>query len=308
MLGPDIVDAYRVVNHDAHDAAHLVPRGRTKKGTPVFLNRRYAEADLRILTGLVEPHFMAGFSGGRKCLCPGIASAETIRATHAPRFLEPCEARTGVLDGNPFHEELLEIAEIVGGADFVLNAVIDEQARLVRAFAGSLRPAHEAAVAYLEKLCVATLPAPVDIVLTSGAGHPLDQTLYQTMKSMVTPLEILKDGGTIVVTSGCALGVGSPEFVEVMEAFGDEETFTAKILAGGYFVDDQWQAEEYCKALRKAEIRIHTPGVDDATLRRYGMTPLRSAQAGLDAALAEHGPEARVAVIPKGPYVIPRLA
>jgi nickel-dependent lactate racemase len=306
MLGPRVVENYRVENHDGRDLAAHTFLGHSPRGVPIWIDRRYCAAELKITTGLIEPHFMAGFSGGRKLVCPGLAALETIKVWHGPEFLEHPNARSGCLAGNPVHEENTWIARRAG-CDFIVNAVIDAQRRLLHVVAGEMEAALLAGVQFVRPLVTDTLPAAADIVVTSSAGYPLDTTYYQSVKGMVTAAAVVKPGGTIILAAGMSEGIGSPEFRRIYDDHPTLDGFMQAILAKRYFQLDQWQLEEFAKARRRAQIVVVTDGLPAETLRRLFVEPAASVEAAVAAALARHGPDATIAVIPKGPYVLAEL-
>jgi nickel-dependent lactate racemase len=185
MLGPEVMaSGCRIENHHAREAQSHVDLGTTARGIPVKVEGRYVEANLKILTGLIEPHLMAGYSGGRKAICPGLCAAETVMAWHSPQMLDPEEARAGNLYQNPVHDEALAIADLAGGADFIVNVVMDEARQVTGLFAGDMREAHLAGMELAERQTKVTLDEPVDIAITTAAGYPLDLTFYQGVKGM----------------------------------------------------------------------------------------------------------------------------
>lgn len=317
MFGPDVVARYRIVDHDSRDPSQLAAlERRTSSGTQVWLNRLYLEADLRVLTGLVEPHFMAGYSGGRKAICPGLADLRTIQKFHGPGFLENPRATSGILEGNPCHREACEVAQ-AAGAEFTINVALDLQRRLVSVFAGTLDAAFQAAVDKVDSYCRARLSEPADIVVTSGGGYPLDKTFYQTVKGMVGALPAVRPGGVILIASACSEGIGNREYAELMFRYhGRHEQFLRDILARQDVQQDQWEFEEQCKVLARVGVEglvVCTDGIEESVLRRLSVTPAtalcrevdpqRQLQGALDEFLRRR-PGARVAVIPDGPYVI----
>lgn len=304
ILGPDIVRNYRIVNHCAREPEHMISLGTTSRGTPILLNRTYMQADLRITTALIEPHLMAGYSGGRKAICPGIAGLDTVKIMHGPRILEHPSAREGVMKGNPFHEEVIEMAR-KARVDFILNVTLNEQRQITGVFAGDLEAAHEAGVAWVENQVKATLSEPVDIVVTTSAGYPLDLTFYQAIKGMTAVLPIVKQGGTMILAAQCAEGIGSPEFTQLIRTTKSPEAFMEQVWKPDFFVVDQWQLEEECKALRKAEVYFYTDGgIPPEEVGDLLVKPARSVEWAVQEALRKHGPEAKIAVIPEGPYVL----
>lgn len=305
MLGPDVMArGCRIENHAARDAASHVDLGVSARGIPVRMDRRYVEADLKILTGLIEPHLMAGYSGGRKALCPGLCAAETVMAWHSPAMLDPAEACAGNLWRNPVHEEALAIADLAGGADFIVNCVLDEERRITGVYCGDMRAAHLAGMAQAERQTKVTIPEPVDIVVTSSAGYPLDLTFYQGVKGMVAALPILKPGGTLILAQENAEGIGGPEFTEFILKTPCLEGFMKAALRGEVCEIDQWQLQEMQKVTCRARILNYSGCLAPEVQRDLFVEPIPSVEAGIELALQQHGPDATIAVIPEGPYVL----
>jgi nickel-dependent lactate racemase len=281
--------------------------GESPNGVPIWIDRRYVEADLKITTGLIEPHFMAGFSGGRKLICPGIAGIDTIRAWHSPQFLEHPKAASGFLEGNPVHAENTWIAQHTG-CDFIVNVVIDDQRRPLKFVAGDMITAFQEGVDFVRDLVTDTVPQEVDVVVTSSAGYPLDTTFYQSVKGMVGAAAIVKTGGTIVIAASMSEGIGSPEFQEIFDDHPTLDGFLDHILNRGYFKMDQWQLEELAKARKKAQIKVVTDGLTPETINRLYVDSSPSVESAVAECLQEYGSEASIAVIPKGPYVMATVA
>ncbi len=234
MLGKNLVESYRVENHLAKDLKSHTYLGETPREIPVWIDSRWCEADLKIGVGLIEPHFMAGWSGGRKLVCPGLAARETICAWHSPRFLEHPNATIGMLDRNPVHEENTWIAKRAG-LDFIVNVVLDHHRHIQHVVAGDMELAWQTGVQFAEKWLTATIPEPVDIVVTSGAGYPLDTTFYQSIKGVVAAAEIVKPGGTIICAAGMREGLGSKAFVQCFADHPTIDHFMDAILSKKYF-------------------------------------------------------------------------
>jgi nickel-dependent lactate racemase len=303
---PWVLEHVRVENHFARNVADLVDLGRTPtRNTPVTINRLFMEADLRIATGLVEPHFMAGWSGGRKVVAPGVAGHETIRTFHSARFMEDPLAIQCNLVGNPLHEEQLQIVRMIGEI-YALNTVLDEDRDLVCVTFGEIIGSHLAAVEFIQDATQVRVGRKFKTVVTSSAGYPLDKTYYQTVKGMVTPLDILEPGGTLIVASRCSEGFGSREFRDAqtrLVALGPERflaTLTAKSLAEV----DEWQTEMQMKSMRVGRIQLYTEGLDAEEQRITGVEIVPSLDRAIAESVARHGDPA-VAIIPEGPYVIP---
>lgn len=303
MVGRSIVEAYRIENHDGRDLAQHAYLGDTPRGVPVWIDRRYVEADLKITTGLIEPHFMAGFSGGRKLICPGLAAWETVKAWHSPDFLEHPNARAGRLEGNPVHEENTWIGRRAG-CDFIVNTVLDAQRQILALVAGDMEAALYEGVDFVSRLLTDTVAEPVDIVVTTSAGYPLDTTFYQSVKGMVGAMEIVKPGGTIILAASMAEGIGSPEFQQLFAENPSLDVFMERILSKQYCVLDQWQLEELAKVRRKANVKVVTQGLPPETVNRLFVESAPSVETAVADCLKQYGPEATIAVIPKGPYVL----
>jgi nickel-dependent lactate racemase len=303
---PWVLDTVAVVNHVARDDAAHVDLGTTARhGVPVKLDRRLVEADLRIATGLVEPHFMAGYSGGRKVIAPGVAHRDTITTFHSARFMEHPAAANGVLDGNPLHETQLEIVEMLGGA-LALNTVIDEERRLSFVNFGEIRTSHLAAVEHIRGFAEVPVNQTFQTVVTSAAGYPLDKTYYQTVKGMVAPMAIMAAGADLIIASACSEGMGSAEFVAAQRRLvaGGPERFLEEIGARRFAEIDEWQTEMQLKPMRLGTIRLYSDGLGPAERPLTGVEVIPSVAAAVAASVARTG-DPRVAVIPEGPYVVP---
>ncbi len=304
---PWVLENVRVENHFALNDEDHVDLGITEgRGVPIKIDRRFMDAELKIATGLVEPHFMAGFSGGRKVVAPGIAHHETIRTFHSARFMEDPAAKECNLKGNPLHEEQLEIVRRIGEI-YALNTVIDDKRNLVFCSFGEIIESHMAAVEYVRGYTEIPVGRKFKTVVTSSAGYPLDQTYYQTVKGMVTPLDILEDGGTLIVASNCAEGIGSDHFRAAQEklvAIGPD-AFLDTLLAKDFADVDEWQTEMQLKPMRVGDIQLFSENLSEADFAVTGVTPITDLGHAIAASIQKHG-DAAVAVIPEGPYVVPK--
>ena len=250
LLGhEEILNMARVVNHDARNNDDHIKLGLTSRQTPVLIDRRFVQADLRIVTGLVEPHFMAGYSGGRKVVAPGLAHHRTIRRFHAAAFLEHPNAANCVLDGNPLHEDQMEILDMVGQI-LAVNTVVDERRRLSFINFGEVRQSHGQAVEFVRRHAEIHLAEQYDAVITSSAGDPLDKTYYQTVKGMVGAMRILKPGGRILIVSRCEEGLGSKEYAVAQQRLVEwgPDRFIREIKKKNLAAIDEWQTEMQCRA------------------------------------------------------------
>jgi len=297
-----IAHDYRVVSHNARSLDSLVCIGDTETGTPIWLNRMYVDADLKIVTGLIEPHFMAGFSGGRKGVCPGVAGAETIRAFHSAELMDHPESDTAKLAANPVHVMSEEIAE-KAGINFLVNVTVDRERRVTGVFAGDWKEAFRAGAEHARQSLTRTYSEPADLVITSAGGWPLDATFYQSVKGMYAGAALARKGGSVLVIAGCDEGMGSPEYAGLMSDALSREDFALSIRAPGQFTIDQWQVQKHHQAARRARILLHTPGLKDEPLADHVVEPVSDPQAVVDQYLRT-ATRPRIVVMPEGPYVI----
>lgn len=302
---PWVLETVRVENHYARNDADHVDLGRTPRGTPVKLDRRFVDADLKIATGLVEPHFMAGYSGGRKVIAPGVAHRDTITTFHSARFMSHPQADNCVLEGNPLHEEQLEIVRMLGRV-LSVNTVIDEHRRLSFVNYGEIIEGHLEAVAVTRQYARVLVPRRFSTVVTSAAGYPLDKTYYQTVKGMVGPVDILEPGGNLVVLSECSEGLGSEEYAEAQQRLIGlgPEGFYADISRKQFADIDEWQTQMQLKPMKAGTVHLYSGGLPASDRALTGVNLIDSVEQTLRRCVEESGDEA-VAVIPEGPYVVP---
>jgi nickel-dependent lactate racemase len=307
MVGEEIAANYRIENHHGKIREEHTYLGTTPNGVPAWIDTRYLEADLKITTGLIEPHLMAGYSGGRKVICPGIAALETVKVWHGPRFLEHPKADSGIVEGNPVHEENTRIA-LMAGCDFIVNVCIDGKRQVTWLGAGHMIQAWQKGVEFCETVVKAGVKEPLDVVVTSCAGYPLDTTWYQAVKGLSGALPIVKKGGTIVIAASLTEGLGGAEFQQLLKT----SNYMQRFQPGGRRAPmaetcemDEWQLVMMAKVLEHCKVKVVTDGLPDETLRKCLVEPAPSVEQAVKASLAEYGPNARLAVIPKGPYVLP---
>lgn len=308
LIGDDwVMNTVQVSNHFARNDEDHVDLGTTARGTRVKLDRRFVEADLRIATGLVEPHFMAGWSGGRKVIAPGIAHRETITTFHNARFMAHPRAANCVLDGNPLHEEQLAIVKMLGEV-YALNTVIDEHRQLSFVNFGEVVASHMQAVEHCRQYAVVPVARRFKTVLTSAAGYPLDKTYYQTVKGMVGPLEVLEPGGSLVIASDCSEGMGSSEYVDAQRRLIDlgMDGFLADIGRKSHADIDEWQTQMQVKPMQVGAVHLYTKGLDAAQRALTGVNCADSVEAAVRDSVAR-AKDKSIAVIPEGPYVVPVL-
>jgi nickel-dependent lactate racemase len=304
IVGPEIAERYRVVSHDARVLAEHRSLGVTSRGTPVYIDERFVAADLHITLGFIEQHLMLGFSGGRKLIAPGLAAQQTIKRIHAPRFMREPLATEGSIEGNPLHAELLEIARMARH-DFAVDVTLTHDRGISGVFAGEPIKAHAAGVKFVETTCLERLPEPVDAVITSAAGYPLDLTFYQTVKGVTAAQHVVKPGGRILIVSQCAEGMGSPEFARNVAGMRDFKSFLDQIRESPVEVD-QWQLEKLALTGQKFELFFFTPGITSSQLGFLGNWAYKDLDEAVAAVLEGLPAGARVALIPDGPYTFAR--
>lgn len=307
MLTREVVANYRVLNHEPENPEALVQVGTTADGTPALLNRHIVEADLRIITGFIEPHFFAGFSGGVKGIMPGCAGLETVMSNHGAKNIGDPQATFGVTEGNPLWEELRDIA-LKTGPSFLLNVTLNEQRDITNVFAGDIIEAHKTGCVFVKKSAMQPVERPFDIVVTTNSGYPLDLNLYQGVKGMSAGARVLKEGGTLILAAECREGVpdGSP-LDDLLRSAGSIEEILAMLSTPGFVRPEQWQAQIQALVQRRAEVLVCCE-LDDATLRACHLAPCADINAEVAKRLAKLGADARVAVLPQGPLTIPYLA
>ena len=307
MLTPEVVRNYRVINHEPENPDALVQVGVTGDGTPALLNKHALAADLRIVTGFIEPHFFAGFSGGPKGIMPGVAGLKTVMSNHGARNLNSPRAAFGVTEGNPLWEELRDIA-LRAGPSFLINVTLNEQKQITNVFAGDLIQAHKAGTLFVREAAMQKVKAPFEIVVTTNTGYPLDMNLYQGVKGMSAAARIVTEGGTIILACECSEGIpdGSP-IDQLFKLAKSPEELLAMISTPGFSRPEQWQAQIQTLIQRKARVLVHS-SIDPATLRRAHLEPCADIGQTVLELLAHYGPAARVAVLPQGPLTIPYLS
>jgi len=306
VIGSEAVfKSVRAANHFARDRAAHVDLGRTPSGIPILVDRRFVEADLRIVVGLVEPHFMAGYSGGRKLVIPGVAHRDTILKLHAGVILDHAKAANTIVEGNPLHQEQLHMVGAVGEI-LALNVVIDDERRIGFVNFGAIEQSHLEAVAFMRPYGEVPLPRRFKTVVTTSAGYPLDKTYYQTIKGMVGVIDIVEPGGTIIIASECSEGMGSPEFVEAQRVLCrvGPERFMADIIGRNHARIDEWQTQMLVKALRVGKVQLYTTGLRPSDLADICVEPVLSVEKAVRESAKAHR-DNDVAVVPEGPYVIP---
>jgi nickel-dependent lactate racemase len=305
MLGDAIVDRYTILQHDSTDEDQMVYLGQTAQDHAIWLNKRYVQADVKILTGFIEPHIFAGYSGGPKAVLPSVAGAEIIMDNHSGQMLSNPKATWGVTHGNPIWEEMLEVARMTE-PDFLFNVTLNRDKQITGVFCGALEPAHEAGVAFVRESAMAPVDEPFDVALTTNSGYPLDINLYQTDKGLSAAAQVVREGGAILTASECWDGI--PEhgnYKNLLAGASSPQELLDQVMAPGYREMDQWQAFLHARLCLHADIHIFADGLSDEQIRLGMLTPSRDIEATLRALVARYGP--RLCVMPEGPMTIPYL-
>ncbi len=301
LLGTRIVEGYRVVNHDPDSVVNI---GTTTRGTPVDINPLVIDADFRISTGFIEPHFFAGFSGGRKSIAPGVFGLNSAYVNHGYRMVaDPC-ARAGVLLGNPIHEDMVEQARMAQ-LDFIVNVLLNDDKQITHVFAGDMEAAHEAGCATALQIVGARVPHRVDIAITTNSGAPLDLDLYQTVKGMENASRVTRDGGVVISASSCECGAGPQAFIDLHQSCGGPVEVLQKIRREEP-VGVQWQNQILARIQMRNQLMLRSTLADDL-VRCMGIEPVNDLDTAVDRAISLFGRDAEIAVIPQGPLVLPLI-
>jgi len=305
MLGADIVKNYRILQHNADDRNMLVHLGRTSFGHEIWVNRIFMEAKVKVLTGFIEPHFFAGFSGGPKAVMPGVSGSETISGNHSAKMIDNPDATWGVTDTNPVYQEMAEVADIVS-PEFIVNVTLNSSREITGIFTGQWREAHRAGCAFVRQSAMCPVDSPYDVVVTSNAGFPLDANLYQAVKGLSVAARIVRHGGTIIIAAACTEGITNHEnFYRLLRSQTSPEKLLSMILGFPETQRDQWQVQILANVLKKADVRIHSLLPEEA-VRACHMRPVKDIALLLNE-MREKTPKCRIAVLPEGPETIPYI-
>lgn len=307
MLTPEIVRHYRVINHEPENRAALVQLGTTRDGTPALINKEVVEAQVRIITGFIEPHFFAGFSGGIKGIMPGTAGLQTVMSNHGAKNIGDPNATFGITDGNPLWEELRDIALRVGPS-FLLNVTLNEERQVTGVFAGDILRAHKVGTEFVRRSAMQKVEKPFDVVVTTNSGYPLDLNLYQGVKGMSAGARVIKPGGTLILACECSEGVpANSPLDKLLRSAASSEEILAMLASPGFVRAEQWQAQIQALVQRKAKVLVYSSLSDDV-IRAAHLEPCHDISAAVSGALTSAGPESTLAVLPQGPLTIPYLA
>ena len=308
MLGSEIARGYRVVNHSAFDRDGLTHAGDTADGIPIWLNRHWTESDFKIATGFVEPHFFAGFSGGPKMVAPGLAGFDTVMRLHSAPLIGHPNSVWGVVDGNPIHDAIRQIARQTG-VDFSVDVTINRDHKLTSAYAGELFAVHRAACHVAKRTAMQPVSKRFDVVITTNGGYPLDLNLYQAVKGMSAGAQVVKDGGTIICAAECSDGIPDHgEYKEILASRRSPRELLDMIDSPGYDRHDQWQVQLQAQIQLKARVLLKSSYLDAEQVRAAHLEPVDDLQSAVHESLELHGEDAKVCVLPQGPQTIPYVA
>lgn len=305
LLGEEIGRRYRVVQHDCDDPAQLTFAGLLGTGEPLYLCRAYASASVRILTGLIEPHFFAGFSGGPKAVLPGLAGRDNIARAHAPDILSHPQATWGVTSGNPVYELMLEAARL-SRVDFLLNVSVNQAREITGVFAGDLALAHQLGCEFVGAQCRRRVEDYFDIVLTTNGGYPLDQNLYQAVKGMSAASRVVREGGAIIVAAECRDGLPAHgNYGRILKMRKTPEELLELIQTPGFALTDQWQVQIQAQVQKRARVYVKSDCLTDEEILGAHLMPCHCIEETLAGLVSEFGPDATICVLPQGPETVP---
>lgn len=307
MLGERIVREYRIVNHDAHDPATLALAGQSPMGYPIHFARDYVEADRRIILGFIEPHFMAGFSGGYKAVMPGLAGIDAIMQYHGAAVIGDPRSTWGELEDNPTQRHVRAGGSLLP-IDFCINVTLNTRREITRCFCGETMAAHRAGCEFSKATAMVACPHDFPVVVTTNSGYPLDQNLYQSVKGMCAAARIVRPGGLILIAARCNDGFPAHgNFRSLLFESKSPRELLDRIMSPGFSTFDQWQVQLLAMVQLKARIGVHCE-MPPEDLRRAHLDPVPDLRVALETELARVGRDAPVAVLPEGPLTIPYLA
>jgi nickel-dependent lactate racemase len=305
MLGTAVVQNYRIINHTAHDKSTLTHLGRTSFGAEVWLCTEYLKAEVKILTGFIEPHFFAGFSGGPKMILPGVAGIETVLHAHGAKMVGSPKSTWGITYGNPIHDEIREGATMAGST-FSLNVTLNKDHAITNVFAGEVFESHRQGCEFVRRTAMRAVPELFDIVITTNSGYPLDQNLYQAVKGMSAAALVVKKGGAIIAAAECADGLPAHgNFKDIFKLAPDPHKLLELINSPDFTMFDQWENQVLCQILMKARVFLKSSYLSPEEVRRAMLEPIESIEATVEQLKREYGQQARICVLPQGPQTVP---
>jgi nickel-dependent lactate racemase len=305
MLGDALVDGYRIVQNNAFDVSTQVHLGTSSRGHDIWLNRELVECDVKILTGFIEPHFFAGFSGGGKAVMPGMAGQQTVLGNHDAGMIGDPQATWGVTWGNPIWEEIREVSLKVAPT-FLVNVTLNREKRITGVFAGDLDAAHAAGCAFVKETAMVPVPRFFDVVITTNSGYPLDLNLYQSVKGMSAATQVVREGGAIIVAADCWDGIPDHGlYGQLLREADSPQTLLDTVCAPGFLKQDQWQAQIQAQIQLKSDVYVRTDNLSVEQIETALLQPSLRIEDTVKELLGENGSEASICVLPEGPQTIP---
>jgi nickel-dependent lactate racemase len=307
ILGEDIVQRYQIVQNDAFDESTQVRVGTTRRGNAAWLNRQLMDCNLKILTGFIEPHLFAGFSGGGKSIMPGMAGLRTVLSHHGARMIAHLRTTWGVTDGNLFYEEIMEIARMAGNT-FLVNVSLNKHQQITGVFAGDLKAAHAAGCDFVGESAMAPVDHAFDIVLTTNSGYPLDQNLYQSIKGVSAAGLIVRQGGAVLLAAECRDGVPEHgQYARLLRESRSPQQVLEQILQEGFARHDQWQVQAQAQVQLKADVFVYSHNLKSQQVAEAQLKPVASLEDSMRMLAERYGPHARICILPEGPQSVPYL-
>lgn len=307
MLGENIVQRYHIEQNQSDTPSTQVHLGTSSFGHDIWINRVYMEADVKILTGFIEPHFFAGFSGGGKAVMPGMAGQQTVFGNHDAGMIANPNATWGVTQGNPIFEEAREVA-LRTGPTLLLNVTLNKDKHMTGVFAGELQSAHDAGINFVRQSSMVPVPEPCDIVITTNSGYPLDMNLYQSVKGMSAAEQIVRPGGSIIIAAECSEGIPDHGLYGQMlrDATSPAQLFDT-ILRSSTTHQDQWQVQIQARIQQKADVYVYTDHLTERQIHDALLLPCANIAETVELLRQKYGRDARIGVLPDGPQTIPYL-
>jgi len=307
MLGDWIVDNFRIVQNDAFDQLTQIYLGITKFGHEIWLNRELLECDIKILSGLIEPHFFAGFSGGAKAIMPGMAGLNTIFGNHSAKMIAHPKATWLVTEGNPIFEEISEIVDKVENL-FLLNVTLNKNKEITGVFSGEVREAHTRGCNFVKERAMVPVQSPFDIVITTNSGYPLDINLYQSVKGMSSAAKVVKRGGAIVMAAECQDGIPDHGlYGNLLRSNATPGDLLESIMSSPEVKQDQWQAQIQALIQQKADVYVYSDGLTEDQIRSALLKPVKNIEVGVEFLVNKLGPDAKIGILLEGPQTVPYI-
>jgi len=303
LVGVEIADEYSVYSHNSDEYDSMVYLGRTSHGTEIYVNKSVVNADLVIGVGLIEPHFFAGYSGGRKLILPGVSATKTVYQNHGYKMLTHPKADYGYLEGNPVHEDMVEASKLVKNYKFIIHVLLDKEKKVFSVVSGDPYSAHEQGVRILDKYVKVSAPFEADLTIVTNGGYPLDRDLYQAVKGMVTASRVTRRNGYIIMLSECIDGVGHESFRELASMSKNPEEIL-RYIRENEPIRDQWEAQKLAQVLLKNRVIVVTRNIKHETLEEMNLTPASTFEEAFETACRSISCR-HIIAIPEGPYVIP---